>query len=124
MFPSRSPRKFDLVMPSMPAVTLPALLKGFVCGGSQPYFITEHAVEVLELMFGFLFGFLTTFLLHFIDIHRYGSPANKADYLCIRSFRKLRVFAIGVFFYSSYPSRRRLSRLLTTTPFPPSSPGH
>ena len=48
------------------------------------YFITEHSVEVLAWMFGFLFGFLTKFLLHFIDIHRYVSPANEIDYLCIR----------------------------------------
>src|SRR4030095_1539073 len=90
----------------------------FLCY-SQPSFITEHSVKVLKLMFGFLFGLLTKFLLHFIDMHRYVSPANEIDYLCIRSFRKLRAFAIGVFFDSSYPSRRRLSRLLTTTPFPP-----
>ena len=37
--------------------------------------MTEQSVEVLELMFGFLAGFLTQFLLHFIDIHRYVSPA-------------------------------------------------
>ena len=70
-------------------------------------------------MFGFLFGFLTKFLLHFIDIHRYVSPAIKIDYLCIRSFRKLGAFAFGVFFDSSYPSRGRLSRPPTTPPLPP-----
>src|SRR5262249_27155758 len=59
------------------------------------------------------------FLLHFIDIHRYGSPANEIDYLCIRSFRELRAFAIGVVFDSSYPSCGRLSRPQTTPPFPP-----
>ena len=69
-------------------------------------------------MFGFLFGFETKFPLHFIDIHRYVSPANRADYLCFGSFRKLRAFAVGVFFVSSYPSCGRLSRPPTTTPFP------
>src|SRR6516162_117795 len=81
--------------------------------------MTEQSVEVLEWVFGFLSGFLTKFLLHFIDIHRYGSPANEIDYLCIRSFRELRAFAIGVVFYSSYPSCGRLSRPQTTPPFPP-----
>jgi hypothetical protein len=85
---------------------------------SQPYCITEQAVEVLEVVFGFLAGFLTKFLLHFIDVHRYASPVNEIDYLCIRSFRKLRAFAVGVFFSSSYPSCGRLSRPRTTTPFP------
>src|SRR5436853_7582994 len=81
--------------------------------------MTEQSVEVLKLMFEFFSGFLTKFLLHFIDIHRYVSPASEIDYLCIRSFRELRAFAIGVFFYSSYPSCGRLSRPQTTTPFPP-----
>src|SRR6266849_2150813 len=71
------------------------ILKDLVGGLSQPDFVTEQSVKVLELMFGFLCGFLTKFLLHFIDIHRYVSPANTADYLCIRSFRKLRAFAFG-----------------------------
>jgi hypothetical protein len=70
---------------------------------SKPHFITEQSIEVLELMFGFLSGFLTQFLLHFVDVHRYVSPVNGIDYLCIRSFRKLRAFAVGVFFYSSLP---------------------
>src|SRR5207302_7788280 len=95
------------------------VLKDLVGGLSQPYFITEQSVEVLELMFGFLSGFLTKFLLHFIDIHRYVSPASTIDYLCIRSFRELRAFAVGVFFDSSYPSCGRLSRPQTTPPFPP-----
>src|SRR5215831_11265296 len=81
--------------------------------------MTEHSVEVLELMFGFLFGFLTKFLLHFIDIHRYDSPADTIDYLCIRSFRKLGAFAVGVFFDSSYPSCTWLSHAQTTPPLPP-----
>ena len=55
------------------------------------------------MVFGFLCGFLTKFLLHFIDIHRYASPANTADYLCIRSFRKLRAFALGCSFSPLYP---------------------
>src|SRR5215813_11060714 len=59
------------------------------------------------------------FLLHFIDVHRYISPATTADYLCIRSFRKLGAFAVGVFFDSSYPSRGRLSRPPTPPPLPP-----
>jgi hypothetical protein len=53
---------------------------------SQPYFIAEQSVEVLEVVFGFLSGFLTKFLLHFIDVHRYASPVNEIDYLCIRGF--------------------------------------
>src|SRR6266567_8227043 len=69
-------------------------------------------------MFGFLSGFLTKFLLHFIDIHRYVSPASTIDYLCIRSFRELRAFAVGVFFDSSYPSCGRPYRPQTTMPFP------
>jgi hypothetical protein len=39
-------------------------------------------------MFRFLFGFLTKFLLHFIDIHRYVSPANEIDYLLHPKFPK------------------------------------
>jgi hypothetical protein len=46
-------------------------------------FVAEQSIKVLEAVFGFLCGFLTKFLLHFIDIHRYASPATKADYLCI-----------------------------------------
>jgi hypothetical protein len=70
-------------------------------------------------MFEFFSGFWTKFLLHFIDIHRYVSPASEIDYLCIRSFRELRAFAIGVVFDSSSPSCGRLSRPQTTPPFPP-----
>jgi hypothetical protein len=69
-------------------------------------------------MFGFLCDFLTKFLLHFIDIHRYDSPAKRVDYLCIGSFRKLRACAIGVFFDSSYPSCTWLSHARTTMPYP------
>jgi hypothetical protein len=45
----------------------------------------------------------TKFLLHFIDVHRYASPANTVDYLCIRSLRKLRAFAVGCSFSPLYP---------------------
>src|SRR4030095_4651758 len=96
---------------------------------SQPYCIAEQAVEVLELVFGFLSGFLTKFLLHFIDVHRYASPVNEIDYLCIRSFRKLRAFAIGGFFYSSLPivwtallGRHRARCLTVRLPMPPVRP--
>jgi len=41
------------------------------------------------------------------------------SYLCIRSLRKLRAFAVGVFFDSSYPSCGRCYRPQTTTPYPP-----
>jgi hypothetical protein len=67
-------------------------------------------------MFGFLCCPLTKFPLHFADIHRY-IPLF-VSYLCVGSFRKLRAFAVGVFFYSSYPSCGRLSRPLTTMPYP------
>ena len=40
------------------------------------------------------------------------------SYLCIRSFRKLGAFAVGVFFDSSYPSCERFSRSQTTIPHP------
>jgi hypothetical protein len=72
---------------------------------SQPDFVTEQSVEVLELVSGFLCGFLTKFLLHFIAIHRDDSPANEIDDLCIRSFRKLRAFALG---YSLTPLTHRV----------------
>jgi len=58
--------------------------------------ITEQAVQVLELMFGFQFCLSTKVLLHFIDLHRYSSPVVEVDYLCIRSLRKLGAFAIGL----------------------------
>lgn len=45
------------------------------------------------------------------------------SYLCIRSFRKLGTFAVGVFFDSSYPSCGRLSRPPTTTSPPPPQGG-
>jgi len=60
--------------------------------------MTKQPIKVLEAVFGFLGGFVTKFLLHFVDIHRYASPATKADYLCIRSLRKLRAFALGASF--------------------------
>ena len=63
---------------------------------AQPDLITEQAIEVLELMFGFQFCLPTKFLLHFIDIHRYISPMGYVDYLCIRSLRKLGAFASGL----------------------------
>src|SRR2546422_8876270 len=72
--------------------------------------MTEQPIKVLEVVFGFLCGFLTKFLLHFIDVHRYASPATKADYLCIRSLRKLRAFALGSSFtplplvWTAFPS--------------------
>jgi len=69
-------------------------------------------------MFGFLCGFETKLLLHFIDIHRYISPANTIDYLCIRILRKLRAFAIGAFLFSSCPSCTWLSHAPTTMPLP------
>src|SRR5437870_12957619 len=65
--------------------------------------MTEQPIKVLEVVFGFLGGFLTKFLLHFIDVHRYASPANTVDYLCIRSLRKLRAFALGYSFAPLYP---------------------
>src|SRR5207245_11543423 len=65
--------------------------------------MTEQPIKVLEVVFGFLGGFLTKFLLHFIDVHRYASRANTVDYLCIRSLRKLRAFALGCSFSPLYP---------------------
>ena len=65
--------------------------------------MTEQPIKVLEVVFGFLCGFLTKFLLHFIDVHRYASPANTVDYLCIRSLQKLRAFALGCSFSPLYP---------------------
>src|SRR5262245_7508879 len=67
-------------------------------------------------MFGVLCGPLTEFPLHFADIHRY--VLLFISYLCARSFQKLRAFAVGVFFYSSFPSCGQLSCPLTTMPFP------
>src|SRR5215471_4309578 len=87
-------------------------------GYSWPCFIAEQTVKVLERVFGFLCGFLTKFLLHFIDIHRYDSPVMTIDYLCVRSFRKLGAFAVGVFFDSSYPSCTWFSHAPTTMPLP------
>ena len=65
--------------------------------------MTEQPIKVLEVVFGFLCGFLTKFLLHFIDVHRYASPANTVDYLCLRSLQKLRAFALGCSFSPLYP---------------------
>src|SRR5262244_2662373 len=73
-------------------------------------------------MFEFLSGFLTKFLLHFIDIHRYVSPASTIDYLCAGSLRKLGALAIGVFFSSSSPSCGRLCRVGGAVLPPPSLP--
>jgi hypothetical protein len=67
-------------------------------------------------MFGFLCGPLTQFPLHFATIHRY--ILLFFSYLCAGSLRKLRAFAVGVFFDSSYPSCAWLSHALTTMPFP------
>src|SRR3954451_10244387 len=67
-------------------------------------------------MFGFLCCPLTKFPLHFTDIHRY--ILLFVSYLCFGSFRKLRAFAVGGFFDSSFPSRGRLSRPQTTMPSP------
>src|SRR5262245_13888262 len=63
---------------------------------AEPSRVTEQAVQVLELVFGSLFCLCAKFLLHFIDIHRYGSPMGYVDYLCSRSLRKLGAFASGL----------------------------
>ena len=72
-------------------------------------------------MFWFLASLLTKFPLHFADIHRY--IPLLLSYLCAGSFRKLRAFAIGVVFYSSYPSCGRRYRPPTTMPYPTLSCG-
>src|SRR5215510_12602237 len=79
--------------------------------------MTEQAVEVPVLVCGMLCSPLTKFPLHFANIHRCSSCSLAT--FCAGSFRKLGAFAGGVVFYSSCPTRRRLSRLRTTTPLPP-----
>jgi hypothetical protein len=46
------------------------ILESFMGGDSQPYFVTEQAIEIREFLFRIICCPLTKFPLHFTHIHR------------------------------------------------------